>query len=138
MYGCYHHSLGWGHLTLRWGVLLLTVWASDICFAQVGRYQPATPTVSPYLNLTRRRTGAFPNYYAYVKPILRQREINRRDQALRQQQAGSLRRLQNDVQLGLQPTAATGISGKFMFQGSRSTYLDTLYYYPGRPIRVGR
>jgi len=131
MYRCYH-------LSLRCVVLLLGVWVSATCSAQVRRYQPATPTVSPYLNLSRFQNGAIPNYYTYVKPALRQREINRQERAFRRQQTGSLRRLQNDVQLGLRPAATTGTGSWFMTPSTRSTYLDTSDYYPGTIFRGRR
>jgi len=72
-------------------VLGLTLGWASIATAQTrtGRYTPKRPTVSPYLNLTRRDTGALPNYYALVRPQLEQQALNQQQQAtnLRQQQA---------------------------------------------------
>jgi hypothetical protein len=124
--------------SLRWGLPLFFVWAGVTCSAQVRRYQPRTPTVSPYNNLVGVNNSALPNYYAFVRPKFNQRAINRQEQALRQQQAGSLRRLQNDVQLGLQPAAPTGTGSWFMTPGSRSTYLDSSSYYPRAILRNRR
>lgn len=126
------------NLLLRWGLPLFCVWVGVTCSAQVRRYQPRTPTVSPYNNLVGVNNSALPNYYAFVRPKLLQRAFNLQEQALRQQQAGSLRRLQNDVQRGLQPVAPTGTGSWFMTPGSRSTYLDTSGYYPSTVVRYRR
>jgi len=117
------------HLSLCWGFLLVFVGTVATCSAQVRRYQPRKPTISPYTDLFRFNNGALPNYYALVRPQLNQRAFNLQEQALRQQQAGALQRLQNDVQLGLLPAAQTGTGSWFMIQGTRSTYLDTSPYY---------
>ncbi len=128
------------------GVLLFTtalvlllhagICASD-CFAQVQRYQPRRPTTSSYLNLTRlNTTGGVPNYYALVRPAQQQRALNLREQALRRQQAGALQRLQNDVQLGLQPIVGTGNQSGFLVPGARATFNNSArYFQTNTPLR---
>ena len=101
----------------------------ETCWAQVRRYQPRRPTTSSYLNLTRRSTGALPNYYSLVRPAQRQREFNRQEQAIRSQQAGALQRLQNQVQVGLRPAGATGKRSGFMVPSSRSSFGNSSQYF---------
>ncbi|MCH8046809.1 MAG: hypothetical protein IID44_24165 [Planctomycetes bacterium] len=78
-------------------------------------YQPSRPTVSPYIDLLRRRTGELSNYHTFVRPKLRTQA------ALRQQsnRFGSLQRQFGGLQRqfsSLQNTQAapTGIGGGFM------------------------
>jgi len=96
--------------------------AAAIGEAQVRRYQPRRPTTSPYLNLTRLNTGAVPNYYSLVRPAQQQQEFNNQEQSLRKKQSGSILRLQNDVQRGLQPLEETGRRSTFNMQGSRGRF----------------
>src|SRR3954470_3018712 len=45
--------------------------------SQVPRYTPASPTVSPYVNLLNRNGGgAATNYYGLIRPLERQSTIN--------------------------------------------------------------
>ncbi len=99
------------------------------CLAQVRRYQPHRPTTSPYLQLTRRNTGALPNYHALVRPAQRQQAINQREQASRKQHAGAIQRLQNSVQLGLHPASATGKRSGFQVPSSRSGFGTSGRYF---------
>ena len=92
-------------------------------------YRPSSPTMSPYLNLLRTNTSAVPNYYSFVRPQQRQQEFNRQEQTLRQKQAQTLGKVQNDVQLGQSPIRATGTGGGFMQGGSRSTFMNSSRYY---------
>ncbi len=103
---------------------------SDRCSAQVARYQPATPTVSPYLNLTLFNNGGLPNYHALVRPQIRQREFNMQQQALMQQQSRQLVALQNQVVRGQQIPSSTGTGSWFMVPSQRTNYLDTTRYFP--------
>ncbi|MEM8946765.1 MAG: hypothetical protein AAGD11_16445 [Planctomycetota bacterium] len=94
------------------------------------RYQPATPTVSPYLSLDRFNTGGLPNYYTLVRPINRQRQINRQNQRLQRQQQAVLQDLDRAVRQPGFPQSTTGTSGRFLTSGTRSVYRDTLQFYP--------
>ncbi len=94
------------------------------------RYQPATPTISPYLNLLRQDTGPVPNYYSLVRPQLQQQAVNDQQQGFnqRQQQTNLLQQQEITavnkglVELRPAPIRATGTAGGFM---NRS------HYYPG-------
>jgi hypothetical protein len=107
------------------------------CSAQVARYQPSTPTVSPYLNLTRFNGGGLPNYYALVRPQIQQRDFNLRGRALQNQQTREIVTLQNEVTRGLEPSSATGTGSWFQIPGTRTSVLDTRRYYP-EPALGGR
>lgn len=103
---------------------------SERCSAQVARYQPATPTVSPYLNLTLFNNGGLPNYHALVRPQIRQREFNLQQQSLLQQQSRQLVALQNEVVRGQQVPSSTGTGSWFLVPSQRTSYLDTTRYFP--------
>lgn len=84
-------------------------------------------TISPYLNLFRDETvESAPNYYAFVRPQLRQRELNR-------QQQSQLQTLQRRVQKYAQKSSAgprqsaTGAP----LTGHRTRYMDTGGYFSG-------
>ena len=110
--------------------LLLTVGICVCeCSAQTRRYRPSSPTTSNYLNLTRLNTGAIPNYYSLVRPAQRQQEFNRQEQAIRKQQAGSLLRLRNKVQLGLRSATGTGKRSGFMIPSERATFNNSYRYF---------
>lgn len=104
---------------------------------EVRRYQPATPTVSPYLSLDRFNTGGLPNYYTLVRPLNRQRQVNQSTQRLQRQQGVELRQLQQtfEQRQPLSPVA-TGVGSRFLTSGSRSVYRETLQYYP--PVNLRR
>jgi ABC-type phosphate/phosphonate transport system substrate-binding protein len=109
---------------------------SESSTAQVRRYQPSRPTTSSYLDLTRLNTGGVPNYYSFVRPKQQQRAFNLQEQALRRQQAGSLRNLTNQVQQGLQPIAATGTRSGFNIPSSKSGFrVPTGYFQTNSAVR---
>lgn len=81
-----------------------------------GRYQPARPTVSPYLNLFRTQRGPIPNYNLYVRPMLQQQSINAQQGAAVQQLEQGLRQTQTTV------SGPTGIG---------SGYRNFSHYYSG-------
>lgn len=89
------------------------------------RYQPSTPTVSPYLNLFQNnRNGSFnralPNYYTLVRPQLQQNRINAQQQQLLQEQDTTIQDLQQNVQILQQqpgPTVVTGHNSWFQNTG---------------------
>jgi hypothetical protein len=81
--------------------------------AQTPRYQPARPTVSPYLNLFRNNTGPLPNYYSLVRPQLQQQDFNQRQMTAQQQQNAAIGALQVESrQMGA--TTQTGKGSGFM------------------------
>jgi hypothetical protein len=85
------------------------------------RYQPSTPTVSPYLNLFQNNRNskfsrALPNYYSLVRPQLQQQQVNQTQQTLIQQQDNTIKQLQENVQIIQQQPGqvVTGHGGRFM------------------------
>ena len=110
--------------------------ATSASFAQQ-RYTPSRPTVSPYLDLFRPRVrgGQLPNYYTFVRPQLRQSQINQSNQQVLQQQSQAIQQLQSSFQQGQQGQAGgplvapTGKGSWFARPGSRSTFLNTSRYY---------
>src|SRR5690349_17683143 len=86
----------------------------SICLAQVARYQPRTPTVSPYLNLTRFDNGGIPNYYSLVRPQLQQQRFNSRAQQTVNFQEQQINALQSQVAGETAGTAVTGKRSWFM------------------------
>ena len=118
------------HLMLA--ALLAVAWLAPcpVCSAQVARYQPQSPTVSPYLNLGRFNNGGLPNYYALVRPQIQQRQINLQEQSRLRQQERQLLTLQNEVQQGLAPAGPTGTGSWFMTPGKQAKFLDTTRFYP--------
>lgn len=86
------------------------------------RYQPARPTVSPYLNLLRANPSSVPNYYSFVRPQQRQIAINRQQQEVLLRQNTAIRRLQNGP---LQVDTSGPVSGTrswFQQPGSRYSF----------------
>jgi hypothetical protein len=100
---------------------------------QARRYQPSTPTVSPYLNLTRSNVGGLPNYYSLVRPQLQQqafnnqqRAFNVQQQALQMQQSAAVDGLRNTLQ---QTVAPTGKGAGFMTYGRSGSFSKSAPYY---------
>jgi hypothetical protein len=92
------------------------------------RYQPNSPTVSPYLNLFQNRKGlsnrAVPNYYSLVRPQLQQQRENHTQQTLIQQQDNTIQQLQANVQ-----TLQERQDGPAVVTGHGSWFLNTSGYY---------
>jgi hypothetical protein len=116
-------------------IVALSLAAAKDCCAQVARYQPRSPTTSPYLNLTRFSGGGINNYYALVRPLNNQRAFNQQEQALRIEQGRKLVRLQNEVTRGLEPNSITGTGSWFQTPESNQKFLNTRQFYPEPPFR---
>lgn len=134
------------HFVRRFSFVLMAgacFWGASEATAQqpVRRYQPNTPTVSPYLNLLRNdNNGGFPNYYSLVRPQLQQNAFNQRQRAFNQQQlsfesqqAAAVGDLSAQVQPLITPT---GKAGQFMMPGQTSGFMNTSRYYQ-RPMQRG-
>jgi hypothetical protein len=98
---------------------------------QLRRYQPSSPTISPYMNLLRTNVGPLPNYYSLVRPQLNQLEFNRQQVATQAQQAASLRLLEKEGQKS-QAATPTGKGSWFMTSG-RAGYMNTSRFYSRAP-----
>jgi hypothetical protein len=105
--------------------------------AQGRRYQPQTPTLSPYLNLSRFNTGGLPNYYALVRPLVQQRQVNLQGREIVLEQQRQITTLQSELQRGVESSSQTGSASWFMTSGVQSRFLDTSSYYP-EPAFGGR
>jgi hypothetical protein len=105
------------------------------------RYEPARPTVSPYLNLFGRQRGIVPNYFTEVRPLQQQyqfqqqqNQFNQTQQQRWQQQNQSIMQLQTDVH-GIQQNgtgaliAPTGKGSWFGQPSGRQTFMNTSRYY---------
>ena len=106
--------------------------------AQVRRYEPDRPTVSPYLNLFRNdgfNNRALPNYHSLVRPLQQQYQTNQTQQRLLLQQNQALRQLNSNVQDVEQRAAAgqlvapTGKGAWFARPSRRAQFLNTSRYY---------
>ena len=95
---------------------------------QPRRYQPATPTVSPYLNLTRSNVGGLPNYYSLVRPQLQQQAFNQQQLIVQAQQSAAVNRLRGELQQPLTPTGKA--SGFMTFSPTGAAYMRAAPYYP--------
>jgi hypothetical protein len=111
-------------------VLLQAALSSSVVLAQgVGgpappaRYQPARPTISPYLNLFRRDVGPLPNYYSLVRPQLNQIEFNKRQQVTNAQQQAQIQQNARNI-VGISESVAAPT-------GTASVYRNYGHYYPG-------
>ncbi len=84
------------------------------------RYQPARPTVSPYMNLFRNGTSPALNYQTLVRPQIRQEDTNQRERA-------AVDRLQRQV--GEVSQAVYAPSRNLRTTGHRTVFLDYSHYY---------
>jgi hypothetical protein len=99
--------------------------------SQVPRYTPASPTVSPYVNLLNRNGGgAATNYYGLIRPLQRQSTINAaQSQAIssQEQQINTVKEQQESFeQPAIKPT---GTAGWFQNLGTTSPYQVSSHYY---------
>jgi hypothetical protein len=99
-------------------MLTLSTSARTALSQVVPRYQPARPTVSPYLNLFRRDAGPLPNYYSLVRPQLNQQAI---DMELLQNQARQGAEI-GAIRSGQMTATPTG-KGSWFMQYGRQTYM---------------
>ena len=123
------------HFLTRIVLLAAFVWGLNLCWgnscqAQVARYQPRTPTISPYLNLTRFDNGGLPNYYSLVRPQLQQQRFNTQAQRTVNLQGQQINTLQAEVQTGVTTPAVTGGGSWFMQPAKQVRFLDSSRYFP--------
>jgi len=107
--------------------LAVVLLAGGTMFSQsaVAQYSPQRPTVSPWMGLWQRNTGAMDNYHTFVQP---QMELNKTLQmqgaALYRQEAG-LQDLNYEI---LQPQ---GNRSTMMPTGQGATFMSFSHYYGG-------
>ena len=119
-------------------VTLHTLHTPSASMAQVRRYEPSRPTVSPYLNLFRNDgldNRFLPNYHSLVRPLQQQQRANQTQQRLLQRQTQAIEQLQSNVQ-GIQQrqaagplVAPTGKGSWFARPGTRAKFMDTSRFY---------
>ena len=123
------------YLLIAVGAACLWVSGTTASNAQVQRYAPSRPTVSPYLNLFRDQTGVLPNYQALVRPLQQQEDFNQQQRALNQRNAAVNQQLQNELfdlqlrQAAGPQMAPTGKGSWFQQPGQRHRFLDTSQFY---------
>jgi hypothetical protein len=108
-------------------------------------YRPATPAVSPYLNLLRTSEGGLPSYYAFVRPFQQQQTTNQQQTQLLLRQEREIQQLRDQrIIIGetrqefVQGTAPTGTGSGFMTTGRDSGFLNYSHFYPLRRQSVRR
>lgn len=125
------------YLRIRWPVIAaaLTAWLIGLtgvaaAEGRSSRYSPSRPTVSPYLNLTRRDTGALPNYYALVRPQVEQRAINQQQQSLNLRQQKSMQGLAREVTKLAEPEVRS--------TGTGAGFANLSHFFPAATASRGR
>ncbi len=113
----------------RWAAVsaiacLLSLGAGMACAqsAQSGLYQPAYPTLSPWLNLYQRNTGPLDPYHMYVRPEMQLRDTLRRQDTRIQQQGVGIGRLKGQV-------SELEKGGPLRPTGTGSVFMDYSHYY---------
>ncbi len=126
------HRISWLIASAAAGIWLGATAASN---AQVQRYEPTRPTVSPYLNLFRDQTGILPNYQALVRPLQLQNDINQQQRQTNQRSAEAAANLQAEI-YGLQQRQAaelqmapTGKQSWFQRPSQRNQFMNTSRFY---------
>jgi hypothetical protein len=95
---------------------VLVAWLAQDALAQAPprRYQPARPTISPYLNLFRPEVSPLPNYYSFVRPQFQERDFQGRQQAINVQQQAEIQTVnQGLLQIAEPSIPSTGRGGTF-------------------------
>ncbi|MCO6047748.1 hypothetical protein NG895_27915 [Aeoliella sp. ICT_H6.2] len=106
----------------------LALFLSANCSAQnIPRYTPSRPTLSPYLGLLRNNNSAIPNYFAFVRPLERQQQINQQSALTLRKQSLEIERTQeefNQIEVG-----ATGKGAWFYNFGTRNQFNQRSHFY---------
>jgi len=73
--------------------------------------------VSPWLYLSTPDTAGIPNYFAFVRPLQRQTQVNQMQQSRLQLQQNEIQSVESQLQLRQSTTAITGTNSTFMNHG---------------------
>ena len=92
------------------------------------RFEPARPTVSPWLGLLQSNSGAIPNYFSLVRPRLEQQQFNAQVRANEQFRSLQIQQL-NSSAAGGETVPQTGKPAGFM---------QFLHYFPEPSTGRGR
>ena len=105
------------------GVTVLLCVGTSVASGQGRRYQPANPTLSPYLNLIQPE-GVLPSYHALVRPLQQHRQLRSDVAAFTRQQALVNRELERAF--GQPETIRpTGTGGWFLGAAPDRRFLNT-------------
>lgn len=86
-----------------------------------GRYQPTQPTISPWMGLYSRNTGALDNYHSFVRPEQELRSTIRQQNTQTQQNNDALQTLRTQVHDLSEPQMRS--------TGAGSVFMDYSHYY---------
>ena len=84
------------------------------------RFEPARPTISPYVGLLQSNTGSIPNYFTLVRPRLDQQQFNSQVRATERIRSQQIQQLSRSA-AGGEPVLQTGKQAGFM---------QFLHFYP--------
>jgi hypothetical protein len=90
--------------------------------APIPQYQPATPTMSPWLRLSQKDTGALDAYHYSVRPEMQLRQTLQEQLITNQQQAERLYGLRGQV-------TDMENGGVMKPTGTNSVFMDYSHYY---------
>ncbi len=103
-----------------------STWVQPLFAQGVGGYSPATPVLSPWLNLYNRQAAPVDNYHAYVQPAMQLQNSLQMQQADIQRNAAGLGSVSDRImsqseamRVGPEPT---GMGASFM---NHRVYFDT-------------
>jgi hypothetical protein len=107
--------------------------------ARPGRFQPAKPTLSPYLDLFRENRGLLPNYHTFVRPKIEQQEFNQQQQLFNDRQLmvnETQRRTNVTIQDSMQQLQQGGGTMRIRPAGGAQTgigsgFRNFSHFYPG-------
>jgi hypothetical protein len=98
--------------------------------SQVPRYTPASPTVSPYVNLLSRNGNVASNYFGLVRPLQRQARVNENQEQLTVSQQQELQRLREQQEAFEQPKVSqTGKGSWYQNFGQNPPFQMTDHFY---------
>ncbi len=108
-------------------ILAVVFLAGGTIFTQTAaaQYSPQRPTVSPWMGLWQRNTGALDNYHTFVQP---QMELNK----TLQMQGSALNRQETGLQdLNYEMMQPQGNRSTMMPTGQGATFMSYSHYYGG-------
>jgi len=120
------------------GLALLAGLAAP-ALAQVpgARYQPARPTISPYLNLLRPDDAILPDYYTFVRPQLQTEAYRAQQSIVNRQQQSMLFQQQAEIEQVASGTFRTR-AAQVRPTGTASGFMNTSHYFPLPQSRSGK
>ncbi|QDS96065.1 hypothetical protein FF011L_48690 [Roseimaritima multifibrata] len=90
-------------------------------------YEPATPTMSPYIGLLQSNSGPIPNYFSLVRPRVDQQQFNSQVRATERIRSLQIQQL----------SRGAARNEEALETGNQAGFMQFLHYYPA-PRSVGR